>query len=454
MKCCHYSFCLTISLILFFISKIFAFSQNGELLTLDQAIQIALENNPSLKSAQYGLKASGLNVKYARRNLLPQADLHFSYSRLDPGTVRRGNVFVEVGRTLVKNFNAGDPNDIRPGAYDNNFATSFQIIQPLYNGGANWASVSLARAQEWAQEYELENTRQEIILAVKTRYLRALQAQELVTLARQSLKSTEQHLRTTRQMLEVGLRSKTDVLRWEVQKAADEGKLVEAQNNLEIALASLKEAMGIPFDKKIALKPLHFKPVPLNEKLEDQIKLLQANHPQLKKFEATLDAKRVGVRLASAGIQPKINFVYELGWERNNTLALDSFAFWSATVAVNIPIFHGFSNLAKIQQAKVEEKQLQEQKQVLERVLILQLIQARLKVNSALKRFQIARKGVEQAQENLNVINNSFEVGLATNIDVLDAQVALNQAKTNLINAQYDYWIARAELDRALGVVP
>lgn len=420
-------------------------------ITLEEAVHLALENNPTLKAARQAEKASQHAVDQSRFDLLPQADLQFSYARLDPGTVRRGNVFVDVGRTLVEQFNAGDPNDIRPQAYDNNFATTLQVVQPIYNGGANWASVGLAQARAFGAQHALEDTRQEVILQVKTRYLRTLQARELLALARKSLAASEDHLASARRMLEVGLRTRTDVLRWEVQKSADEGHLVEAENNLDIALAALKEVLGVPFETALALEPLDREPEPLPQDLQEQIAMAARRHPGLRSAEASLDAGRAGVRLAWAAFQPRVNFVYQLGWERNNTLALDSFTFWNATVAVQVPIFHSFSNVARLQQSKAEFKRLEERRTATERALTLQVVRARRRVESTLKRYSIAEKAVEQAEENLRVLENTYEVGLASNIDLLDGEVAYSRAQTERITAHYDYWIARAELARATG---
>lgn len=426
---------------------------NGKLTTLDEAIEIALKNNPSLNAAREGLRASVYRVKKSRSDLFPKADLQFSYSRLDPRTVRRGNVFVDIGRALVDTFNTGDPNDIRPGAYDNNFSTALQVVQPVYNGGANWASVSLARAQEMGSEHALEDAKQQVILDVKTRYLSALQAQELVVLAQKSLESSQAHLSSSQKMLEVGLRNRTDVLRWEVQVANSEGQLVEAENNLEIALASLKQAMGVPYKEEVSVSPLSFQPVPLSANLDDQVEKTKTRHPGLKAISASVDARRAGVRLAWAAFQPKVNFVYQLGWEQNNTLALDSFSYWSAAVSVNIPIFHSFSNVAQLQESKADLRRMEENEKETERLLTLEVIRSRLKVKTAIQKFHIAKKAVEQARENLSVLDNAYQVGLAANIDVLDAQVVLTKAEAELIHARYDYWIAMAQLDRAMGVL-
>ncbi|MFQ5636919.1 MAG: TolC family protein [bacterium] len=430
-----------------------AAAPNGKVITLQEAIEIALQNNALLKAARHAHTASRRQLKKARLDLFPKADVQLGYSRLDPGTVRRGNVFVEVGRTLVEQFGTGDPNDVRPGAYSNNFSTVLHVTQPIYNGGANWASVSLAKSREAGREYGYENTKQNIIFDIKNRYLRVLQAQELLILAKKSVQASAGHLRTAQNMLDVGLRSRTDVLRWDVQNADNEGLVVEAENNLKIAFAAIKQLLGLDPNEEFGLVPLNFDPDSVQATLDEQIRSTKNRHPGLRVSEASVNAQRAGVRIAKAAFQPKVNFVYQLGWEQNNTLKPDSFSFWAAAVSVTIPLFHSFSNWSNLQAAKAELSRLQAMKVETERALTFEVIRARLNVDSALKRYQIAQKAVEHAEENLRVLNNTYEVGLAANIDVLDAEVVHRKAQTNLINSRYDYWIARAQLDLATGII-
>ncbi len=431
----------------------FAGARNGRVLTLEEAVTLALEHNARLNAARAGVEGARQRVRVARANLLPKVDAQLGYRRLDPASVRRANVFLDVGRELVRQFGTGDPNDVRPGAYLNTFATTLQVVQPIYNGGANWAAAAATQAQEEGEAFNLEDTEQEVILQVRTRYLRALQARELLALAQKTLEASRAHLKAVRKMFEVGMRSRTEVLRWEVQAAGDEGRLVEAENQLAIALAALKQVLGVPQSEAFSLVPLHLEPDTVMADLDRLIEQARLEHPRLKALAATVDAQRAGVRLARASLLPKVNFVYQLGWEQNNTLALDSFAYWNAAVAVQIPLFHSFGNVAKVQESRAELNRLQALQTESERLVAFEVIRARLRLQAAYKRIQIARKAVEQAEANLRSLSNTFEVGLAANIDVLDGEVILRKARTDLIQARYDFWIARAELDRAIGTI-
>ncbi|HID95550.1 MAG TPA: hypothetical protein EYP53_05780, partial [Candidatus Latescibacteria bacterium] len=192
--------------------------------SLKQAIEIALQDNPSLLAARHDLQAASWGVKKSYLDLLPKVDVDFDYTRLDEATVRRANVFVPVGRELIRQFAPDqDLNDIRPGAWEDNYGTTITVVQPIYNGGARWASVSLAQAVEMGSRYSLEERKQDVILDTKKAYFNVLKAQEMVALMREALQSTREHLESARKMLKAGMRSRADVLRWEVKLAGDEG---------------------------------------------------------------------------------------------------------------------------------------------------------------------------------------------------------------------------------------
>ena len=422
--------------------------------SLKQAIEIALQDNPSLLAARHDLQAASWGVKKSYLDLLPKVDVDFDYTRLDEATVRRANVFVPVGRELIRQFAPDqDLNDIRPGAWEDNYGTTITVVQPIYNGGARWASVSLAQAVEMGSRYSLEERKQDVILDTKKAYFNVLKAQEMVALMREALQSTREHLESARKMLKAGMRSRADVLRWEVKLAGDEGNLVRSENTLAIAQAALKEVMGVSFEEEFDLLPVAEEPIKTEGTLAKQVDTAFRFHPGIKVMEANVDAQRAGVRLAWAGFQPKINFVYSYGWEKNNTMALDSYTNWSAAVTVGFPIFHSFSEYANLRKAKSDLKRLEAMKESLKRGIAVQVTGASLNVKSALQRLKITQKGVDYATEHLKVVTNKYKVGMASNIDFIDAQVAYTQAKADKIYALYDYYIAKAELERAMGTI-
>lgn len=433
---------------------------NGRVLTLEEAVHLALENNPTLAAAKAGQRAARWNVRKSYLNLLPKVDLGQSYVRIDQGAFNRASVFPAIGRGLInflrvtnpESVEGVDPNDIRD-AYRTMWGTSIQVVQPIYNGGAEWASIRLAEAQEYSEQWTVEATRQDVILETQRAYLNALKAREFAALSEQSLAASKEHLKSARKMFEAGLRSRTEVLRWEVKVATDEANLIDAENRFELAKAMLLDAMGLDQGVEFRLADLKEEPRPIKQSVDELITLAKRHDPGLRTAEAGVEAQKAGVRLAWAGFQPRINLVYNRAWEQNNTLALDGFSTWTASISVNLPIFHSFSEYANLKQAKETLHKISKLKERYERSLALRVKSAALNAQSAWKRLQVSRKAAEEAEENLRVINNLFEVGMAANIDVLDAQVATTMARANAISARYDYFTARAELERVVGIL-
>jgi len=428
------------------------YTLNGGTLNLEAAIRIALENNHQVKASELEHKEQGWEVSKARSMMLPKLSVDVGYTRVDNGTVRRGNVFTELGRELVKQFAPDqDPNDIRPGAWLNMYGTSLTVTQPIYNGGMEFSNLSMSRALERSAYCNLQDTRGNTILLVKEAYFRILKASEMVMLMEETLSSTREHLHNVRKMMDVGLRSSTDVLRWEVQEASDEGMLLDAVNNLSLSQRLLEEALGVHLPDDTRLVPLTQVPEGTILTQSQAIDEALRSHPALRSLDAQVDASRAGLGMAWSQFRPQVNLVYNLTWETNSTIELDSFRYWSAGLTVRLPLFNSFGDWAELQRSKVQLNRLREMEEGTRSSVETAAVQAYLDVQSSVKKWAAARKGAEHAAENLKSVSKNYEVGFASNLDLIDAQVARTQAKTNVINTLYDYFISVARLDKTTG---
>ncbi len=429
--------------------------ESGRPLSLSEAVSIALERNPDLSAAREGYRSARWEARKAYLDYFPKVTLNADYVRMDAATVRRSNAFVTVGRNLIREFAPDqDPNDIRPMAYHNNYGTSFSVTQPVYNGGADIANISMAEAHARQEEYRTDEMRQRTILNVKSAFYDVLKAREIVAVRKATVRADEERVKQAQNMLEVGLRSRTDVLRWEVQKAGDEGNLVTAENEYEIALMNLKQILGVPLDERLLPVPVeaHTPPVATGS-LEDNIRTALSRHPGIGAIEASTEASAANVRLAYSAFQPKINLVGSYGWETNSTIKLDAFSNWTAGVTISYPLFNSFSDYAKLQANKAREKQSEHVEIQYKRQLQVDVANATFTLRAADKRVRIAEVGIEQAEENLRVIRNKYDQGLVANIDFVDAQNAHTQAQVEFINARYDYFLAGARLELTMGIL-
>jgi len=122
-----------------------------------------------------------------------------------------------------------------------------------------------------------------------------------------------------------------------------------------------------------------------------------------------------------------------------------------AGLSLSIPLFDGFKAKHRVQQVQVDIKTLQLQKELFTRAINLELIQAQSKMEEASKNVQAQMEGRQLAQKGLSIAEVRYESGLATQLEVMDAQIALNQARTNELTARFEAITARAELDKVLG---
>jgi outer membrane protein TolC len=284
-------------------------------------------------------------------------------------------------------------------------------------------------------------------------YFDVLRAHELLAVAKDQLQTAEEHLHSARKQVEAGLRSRTEILRWEVQKANAESFLVRAENALALAQPALNQVLGLEMDAEYTVVPVEDVDVRIPATLEEQTALALRRHPGLRVVEANVDVAGAQVQVARSNFTPKVSLAYNYSWEANNTLAFDSFKTWSLGVVAQFPIFNSFRDYTTLQRAKETSKQAETLQQDYERGLRLQVMQASLNLEAAKKQLVLTEKAKEQAEENFRVVKNSYEVGLASNLDFLDAQNAQNQARWDNVNARYDYLLAKTALAQARGVL-
>lgn len=427
----------------------------GPYLTLDEAIKTTLQNNPSLQAAGLGTKSAQWGVKKAYLDFLPQVNFGFQYVRLDNGTLDRANAFYNFVNDPSNSAFLPDElrSNVRPGAWANSYGPSVSVVQPIYTGGVLRAQLGVAQATDVRSQANLEETRQQVIFDTQGTYLQTLKAMELVALAQEAHRSAQEHLQTTSKMLEVGMRARNEVLRFEVALAIAENNLVVAQNNFELMKAALNRVMGVDIERPMTLKPVDDFSWEAPRTLQEQTEIALRRHPGLQVMKSTVSMQHAAVGVARSGFMPKVNLAYNYSWEANDTWAFDSYKTWNLAIVASIPVFNSFQNYAGLRREQETLGQVKKLEDEFARGLQLQVKQASLNLTAADKRMAITEKAVEEANENLRIVMSSYQVGLLSSLDVVDAEVAVTQAKASRIEARYDYFIAKAQLARAMGVL-
>ena len=263
-------------------------------LTLQQAVNIALERNPLRKAALADTRVSSADVREARSVLMPR--LMFSE------TATRGNdpVYVFGSELRQQRFTNADLalNRLNTPTPIGNFSTRFGGTWNLFDSFASWHGVNRAKQMNDAAEHQLARTEQEIVFRVVDSYYAVLLATKQLEVAEQAVKTSQAIMDRSQARFDSGLVVESDLLTAKVRMAARQQELIRARNNLDLARAQLSAAMGVPVDSVFqpAEALAEHVPVPVLQKIEKQA---LANRPDLKRIQSEEAAQQQSVAMAN-----------------------------------------------------------------------------------------------------------------------------------------------------------
>lgn len=396
-------------------------------LSLDDSIAMALRNNPSIKMADSDREKAGWGVDEAKAGKAPSLEYNFAGTHSKAQSAATGN------------FSINDK-----------FSNSFSLNMPLYTGGKVEGSIDKAKLNVKSADLTLDKTKQQIKLDATTGYYSILENKNLVKIAQESVDSLTEHLKNVQAQYQVGTVAKSDVLRSEVELADAQQNLIKAQNSYDLAVSSFDNVVGLPLDSEIVVKD-ELKHQPYAMSLDDSIKYAMDNRPDVAIANIAVDSAKKDIQIAKAGNLPTVNASASTGWYDDNFPGTDNNN-WSLGVAASWSVFDSGLTKSKIRQAEAAlDKANQQAKQTIDSVQ-LDVRNAYLSMKEAEKRIDTTKVAVDKADEDFKIAQVRYGAGVGTNLDVIDAQVALSQAKNNYVQALYDYNTSKAKLEKAMGV--
>jgi len=293
-------------------------------------------------------------------------------------------------------------------------------------------------------------------LIVKERYYNLLKAEKLLEVAEETLKSSEESYKRAQVLFEVGKVPKSDVLKAKVRLENDRLSLITAQNDLSVARASLNHVLGFDVNNKIkVIGKLDIPEYAID--YENVVNNAFQYHPNLLKNQFDLKASKASVGMAVSSFLPSIGAYYSYSWSHSDINELknmfDTDYSWYLGIGASMPIFQGFSRIAEVSKAKLNKmSQIKEMEQV-KRDVALEAQQSYFYLNQAKKKIGVTQETVDSAEEDLRLNKEKYRLGSGTMLDLLYAQVSYSQAKSNHIQALYDYKYAIAWIEKAMGVL-
>ncbi len=408
-------------------------AQQIDTLTLERAVTLAIEHQPSLHGSIAGVKAADAGLKLAVAGYLPSVALSASDTRTG-GTILINPAFPPTNR-FYSSYAAGLTGTLTVWDFGK---TSGRVSQNSY--------LSDASRDDYASAVE--------ILAVNTdvAYVTFLQARRVVEVNEEALASTARHLAQARAFYATGRRPQLDVTKAEVDSLNANVNLIQARNAFRLARLQLENTMGVHPPNEYAVVDSFTLPATFTSLQEARSAALR-NRPELTAAQARLEAGKAGVTAAWGQHLPTVALSGGYTWAGFD---FPLFSRWNAGVTFTLPIFQGFALDAGVEQAEANRDVAQANMDVLTESVMLEVEQQWLSVREAAERAVATAKLVQESAENLNLVERQYAAGVATSLDESDARLTLSNSRITDIQAQFDYRTGLVRLRRAMGlsVVP
>jgi TolC family type I secretion outer membrane protein len=422
-------------------------TDSPESVTLSEAIQIAMEQNPEIKAARFQVEMIESEVTQARSGFFPQIYFTETFNRTTNPMWATGAKMLQ-GNLTQADFDLDKLND--PDAI-NNYNSAVSLSWSVYNGGQTRIGWKQAQQNHAAASLMLKRAGQEVITRTAKAYVGLLLAQENLVVIVQTLETAKANLKMVRSRFESGFVVKSDFLRANVRIAELEQQRLEAESHVKVAHAMLNAAMGMSTDKPLHLVTPFKKCVETKGPVEHWITIALSNRPDLERIRYQEDIAKKEIDKSRAGHLPDLELVGN--YEINSEDFSDTENNYAIGAVMHLNLFSGHRISAKTKAAKSSLFRIQEFRKGMELNVGVQARESFLKAQSAWERIQVAKTAVDQAEEGLRIVRNRYNNGLLTIVSLLDAETAYQQARTNHFKAFHDYKVARIELALAAGTI-
>lgn len=396
----------------------------NSVLNLTNGIKIALTYNPSVLQSRQNLAAASSQVRQATASYKPSVSASAGYSR----------------RTA--NSSAADAANDSTDSY----SASLGLDILIYDFGKTPAAVKQAVLRCLAAEENLRGTQNDTVFAVRTAFFELAKAQELRQVREEAVRQSKAHLDQAKSFAEVGIRTRYDVTKADVDFGNAQLALTDAENSLVSARAVLNLSLGLAEDPGFSIGPIPAQEV--SGRAAELMALAKHHHPALLVLRAQEQIASAGVDQAIADLYPALRL------STGYALAGSSFPLvwnWVASLQSSIELFTGSRKTASIDIAVTDLRSARSAVAAREQLIHLDLTRALSTRDTARHRLDLGELIVRQAAETLELVNERYKQGKASSVEVTDAQTALTQAMADRVKARFDQQSATASIMHVIG---
>jgi outer membrane protein len=414
-------------------------------LSLAHAIEIGLQNSRSLHSSQMQVNYAEAKSSETSVLRLPKISFSGSYTRLSD----------------VPPFTIGPIPPILPeavtvsGTILNNYNLKMSLQQPIFTGWKLQSAANIADASAQAANADFRRDRADLVYTVQTSYWNLYKAIESKKVIDETVTMMQAHLHDIQNFYSQGIVTKNEVLKVEVQLSNSQVMQLDAANSVHLAILALNNTLGIPLSTDILLSDTTSGGSASFPAINDLVATALDRRPELAGMNYRVKAGESAVTMARSGWFPQIYLVGDYLSARPNSRIFpsrDQFDnTWDVSLAVSLDIWNWGSTIHQTHEAQAQLEQARDGLSQLRDGITLEVTQNALNYRVSADKIAVAVKGVDQAEENYRITNERFRSGLALNTDLLDAELALLQARWTKIQALVDHQLAEARLQKAIG---
>ena len=420
-------------------------------LSLEEAIALAQEKSPSMLRAREEVSIARSRLTQARSAFMPKIDATLTYM---PDSLEKvPESPVDFSQMIPEEYRQAMGEGLGDFEFDMTYDLTAEITvaQPLFTGGKIRNANRQADLNVRASREKLRQARNELVYSVTQAFEGVILAREFITVVEEAEQLAREQLEVTRAQYRAGEVFEFEVLRAEVELSKLRPRVIEARNGRELASLALKNLLGVDPGETIevqgSLGPSEF------DLGKDQcIETALERRPELTQLDYQREIVRRSVLTARAGYIPDLAAVFRYS-QQSNDVPGEWTEGYNGLLVLSVPLFNGFLTHGRINEAKGMLTAVSIGYNQLKDGVIFEVERAYLKLRETGEIVEATRETVSQAERSVEIARDQYAAGLITSLDMMGARLGLTQARTNHLKSLYDFIVARAQLEKAMGTI-
>nr|WP_129735443.1 TolC family protein [Parabacteroides goldsteinii] len=423
-------------------------------LNLSKALEIALSENPTVKVADKEIEKKKYAQKGSYAALFPEINFAADYNRTLKKQVMYMDGFDMGSSEIPEGTEMPDMSKGIEVGRDNNWSLGFNASMPLVNASL-WKSLSISALDVELSVEQARSSKISMVNQVKKSFYSVLLANDSYRVFKDSYDNAMENYLDIKKKYEQGTVAEYDLIRADVTVKNSEPNMLQALNSLTLAKWQLKALLGMDLETEIDCEGtlVDYETELFADFLSTDTTL--SENTDLKQIDLQAEQLKKTLMMQKFDYLPTLSLTGLYQWtSMNNDFKFKNYQ-WNPYsmigVTLTVPIFSGGSKYHKIKQTQVSMQQMDLQREDTKRNLQLSIKQYMDNMNTCIKKFDAAQKGVEQANRGYLIAQKRYDTGAGTLLEMNDAELALTQSKLNFNQSIYDYMVAKSDLEKVLG---